>query len=100
MTKSAELEDLFESDNQRELRQIFTGQSQMFEVLRELNRKLDEVVGRQERTLSLLSSVQAGGAQQGGMLHQVSLVWLVSPICTNFIVISNKNCVSSNFLNV
>lgn len=34
----------------------------MFEVLRELNRKLDEVVGRQERTLSLLSAVQSGGA--------------------------------------
>jgi hypothetical protein len=43
----------------------------MFEVLRELNRKLDEVVGRQERTLSLLSSVQAGGAQQFGMQHQL-----------------------------
>lgn len=34
----------------------------MFDVLRELNRKLDEVVGRQERTMSLLSAVQAGGA--------------------------------------
>ncbi|KDR19213.1 Protein ERGIC-53 [Zootermopsis nevadensis] len=61
--KDNEFEEWFESDNQRELRQIFTGQSQMFEVLRELNRKLDEVVGRQERTLSLLSSVQASGAQ-------------------------------------
>jgi mannose-binding lectin 1 len=43
----------------------------MFEVMRELNRKLDEVVGRQERTLSLLSSVQAGGAQPVGMLHHI-----------------------------
>lgn len=34
----------------------------MFDVLRELNKKLDEVVGRQERTMSLLSAVQAGGA--------------------------------------
>nr|CAD7570517.1 unnamed protein product [Timema californicum] len=60
--KDAEFEEWYESDNQRELRQIFTGQSQMFDALKELNRKLDEVVGRQERTLSLLSSVAAGGA--------------------------------------
>lgn len=56
-----EFEEWFESDNQRELRQIFQGQSQMFEVTRELNRKLDEIIGRQERTLSLMSSLQAGG---------------------------------------
>ncbi|GLV39697.1 ergic53 [Carabus blaptoides fortunei] len=60
--KDPGFEDWFETDNQRELRQIFQGQSSMFEVLRELNRKLDEVVGRQERTLSLLSAVQSGGA--------------------------------------
>ncbi|KAE8752669.1 ergic-53 [Frankliniella occidentalis] len=56
-----EFEEWFESDNQRELRQIFQGQSQMFEVTRELNRKLDEIIGRQERTLSLMSSLQGGG---------------------------------------
>lgn len=28
----------------------------MFEVLKDLSRKLDEVIGRQERTLSLVSS--------------------------------------------
>jgi mannose-binding lectin 1 len=49
----------------------------MFEVLRELNRKLDEVVGRQERTLSLLSSVQAGGAQPIGMSQQFSHIQIV-----------------------
>lgn len=75
--KDNEFEEWFESDNQRELRQIFTGQSQMFEVLRELNRKLDEVVGRQERTLSLLSSVQAGGAQPIGMSQQFSHIQIV-----------------------
>lgn len=68
--KEQNIDDWFESDNQRELRQIFQGQSQMFDVLRELHRKLDEVVGRQERTLSLVS--QNGGqappppAQVGG----------------------------------
>ncbi|KAK9711045.1 Legume-like lectin family [Popillia japonica] len=54
--KEQNYDEWFESDNQRELRQIFQGQSQMFEVLKDLSRKLDEVIGRQERTLSLVSS--------------------------------------------
>lgn len=57
------MEDWYESDNQRELRQIFQGQTQIFEVYKELNRKLDEVIGRQERTLSLISQ------QQSGIIH-------------------------------
>lgn len=60
-----EFEDWFESDNQRELRQIWQAQSATTEVLRELSKKLDEVVGRQERTLGLLSAsgnqIQHGG---------------------------------------
>ncbi|KAK7788355.1 hypothetical protein R5R35_009505 [Gryllus longicercus] len=66
----------FESDSQRELRQIFTGQSQMFESLRELSRKLDEVVGRQERALSLLGQLGTGGPapqQLGGAPGQVQV---------------------------
>lgn len=51
-----DLEDWFESDNQRELRQIWQAQTQTSEVLRELSRKLDEVIGRQERTLGLISA--------------------------------------------
>ena len=59
--KQDSFDEWFENDNQRELRQIFAGQSQMFDVMRELNRKLDEIVGRQERTLSLISQIQIGG---------------------------------------
>lgn len=58
------MEDFFESDNQRELRQIWQAQSSMTEALRELSRKMDEVIGRQERTLGLLSV--SGSAQGGG----------------------------------
>lgn len=63
LTKDAEseFEEWYESDSQRELRQIFSGQSQMFEHVKVLSQKLDEVIGRQERTLSLLSSIQSGG---------------------------------------
>ncbi|XP_054153415.1 protein ERGIC-53-like [Oppia nitens] len=46
----------------RELQQIFEGQSQVFESVKHLNRKLDEIVGRQERVLSMLSAVQSGAA--------------------------------------
>lgn len=59
-TKSEE-DEWYETDNQRELRQIFSGQSQMFDALRELNKKLDEIVGRQERSLSLISQIQYAG---------------------------------------
>lgn len=61
--KEPDVEDWFESDNQRELRQIFQGQNQIYETIRELSKKLDEVVGRQERTLSLIS--QNAVATQG-----------------------------------
>lgn len=43
----------------------------MFEVTRELNRKLDEIIGRQERTLSLMSSMQAGGGVPVGKLNSI-----------------------------
>ncbi|XP_056638339.1 protein ERGIC-53 [Diorhabda sublineata] len=64
--KDPDVEDWFESESQRELRQIFQGQNQIYEVLREVNKKIDEIVGRQERTMSLISQqasmVQGGGA--------------------------------------
>lgn len=61
LTSSEVPDDWFETDQQRELRQIFMGQSQIFEVIRDLNRKLDEVIGRQERTLSMITAVQSTG---------------------------------------
>jgi len=57
------LEDWYETDSQRELGQIFSGQSKMFDSLREMQSKLDEIVGRQERALGLLSSVQTNQGQ-------------------------------------
>ncbi|XP_012343117.1 LOW QUALITY PROTEIN: protein ERGIC-53 [Apis florea] len=70
-----EFEEYFETDNQRELRQIFSGQSQMFDALRELNKKLDNIVGTQERSLSLISQIQVGGVQVGGQPgQQVQLI--------------------------
>lgn len=62
-----EFEDWYETDSQRELNQIFSGQSQIVDSVKVLSQKLDEVVGRQERTLSLLSNVQSTLAVTGAM---------------------------------
>lgn len=56
--KAADLDDWdnwFQGD--KELEQIFQGQAAMREVLTDLHRKMDEIIGRQERTLSLMSQV-------------------------------------------
>jgi mannose-binding lectin 1 len=55
-------EEWFETDAQRELQQIFLGQGKIFDVLRELDRKMIEIIGRQERALSILSAVHVGAA--------------------------------------
>lgn len=62
-----DLEDWFETDNQRELRQIWQAQTQTSDVLKDLSRKMDEVIGRQERTLGLISAQGNQVAPPGGM---------------------------------
>ncbi|XP_023935300.1 protein ERGIC-53 [Bicyclus anynana] len=63
--KEGEFDDWFESDGQRELRQIFQGLGQIQDVMRDLHKKVDEVIGKQSNSLSLLSAVysQAQGVQ-------------------------------------
>ncbi|XP_055385282.1 protein ERGIC-53 [Condylostylus longicornis] len=65
--KDEEFDEWFESDNQRELRQIFQVQSHISDSVKDLSRKMDEVIGRQERTLGLLSAQpQIQGQQVAG----------------------------------
>lgn len=64
--KEEDWEEFFEDDNTRELKQIFEGQSAMHGVLRDLHKKMDEIIGRQERSLSLLTGIQNSGARGGG----------------------------------
>ena len=45
------------SEQDKELQQIFQGQSAMREVLTDLHRKMDEIITRQERTLTLVQQV-------------------------------------------
>jgi len=67
-----EWEEFFEDDNTRELKQIFQGQSAMSDVLRELHRKMDEIIGRQERSLSVLTAIQNSGGRSTGGAPQVA----------------------------
>jgi len=61
------MDGFFEDDSTRELKQIFQGQSAMNEVIRDLHRKMDEIIGRQERSLSQLTAIQnSGGAVAAG----------------------------------
>lgn len=63
----------YESLGEKELQQIFDVQSQIHLALNTLNRKLDEILGRQERTLSLIgSSVQPIPGQPGGQVPAVA----------------------------
>ena len=56
----------FESMDERQLKMIFDGQTAIHQTMRELHRKLDEVVGRQERTMSQISLMGTGSVQPSG----------------------------------
>ena len=45
-------------ESQKELQQIFQGQSAMKEVLTELHRKMDDIVSRQERAFNAITAIQ------------------------------------------
>jgi mannose-binding lectin 1 len=69
---------LFEAQDTRELKMILDGQNEIQRVMRSLGNKLDEVVGRQERQLSVLTLISSQqGQQQGtgqtGALQQADL---------------------------
>ncbi|CAG7838364.1 unnamed protein product [Allacma fusca] len=65
-------EDWFEEEQIRELRQIFQGQSDLRNLVQNLARKLDEIVGRQENTNSLITNFQQTAAlSQGQHIPQV-----------------------------
>lgn len=72
--KPDEFDDWFETDSQRELRQIWQSQTHMSDLLKDLSRKVDEVIGRQERTMGLLSinaqQQQPGAPPPAQIQHQ------------------------------
>lgn len=48
------------SESDKEFQQILQGQNSMKGVVTELHRKFDEIIGRQERALSILTAIQNG----------------------------------------
>lgn len=78
--KEPDVEDWFETDNARELRQIWQSQTHVIDVIKELSKKMDEMIGRQERTMGLLSiNAQQPGAQQQIPHQQTGNVPAVAP---------------------
>ena len=70
------MDGIFEDDNIRELKQIFQGKSSMKEVMKDLHRKMDEIIGRQERVLSVLTNIQNSGVRggQGGAVPALDTI--------------------------
>ncbi|GFN88970.1 ergic-53 like protein [Plakobranchus ocellatus] len=78
--------DWFQGQNEKELRQIFDGQNMIHQALREMGRKVDELVGRQEMVISRLNSMPTGqqvggqppppqvGQQQGGQINMQATI--------------------------
>jgi mannose-binding lectin 1 len=59
--------DEYESVGEREFKQVLHAQNEIHDVMKGFAHKLDEILGRQERSLSLLSLIQSTGyAQQTG----------------------------------
>ena len=47
-------------ESQKELQNIFQGQSAMKEILSDLHRKMDDIVSRQERAFNAITAIQVG----------------------------------------
>jgi len=48
-------------ESQKELQNIFQGQSAMKEILTDLHRKMDDIISRQERSFNAITAIQGGG---------------------------------------
>ncbi|CAG5130562.1 unnamed protein product [Candidula unifasciata] len=64
-------EQWYQSQNDKELRQIFDGQNVIHVILKDLNRKLDELMGRQEIVISRINSLPVGQGQPQGQPQQL-----------------------------
>ncbi|GAU93937.1 hypothetical protein RvY_05791-2 [Ramazzottius varieornatus] len=53
----------FENPQDRAFRQIFDGQQFIHLAVQQLNKRIDEIIGRQERTLSAVSALSSGQGQ-------------------------------------
>ena len=50
--------DNWMDESQKELQNIFQGQSAMKEILTDLHRKMDDIISRQERAFNAITTIQ------------------------------------------
>lgn len=83
----------FEAQDVKELRMIFDGQNDIHRLVKHLLVKLDEVIGRQERELSMLTIINQGSpggiqANQVYCLRGNSWAAIISWAYFSFFVVS------------
>ena len=62
--KHSDPSDEYDTLGEREFQQILSAQNEVHDILRSLNHKLDEILGKQERGLSMMSALQTRGTYQ------------------------------------
>ena len=62
--KNADPSNEYDTLGEREFQQILSAQGEVYDILRSLNHKLDEILGKQERSLSMMSGLQTGTGYQ------------------------------------
>lgn len=65
------VDDIFESVNERELRQIFEGQNRIHLEIKQLNRQLDMILDEQRRYVNAVSETvtKTGGGNEAQQVH-------------------------------
>ena len=80
LKKNTLLFSQYEGQDVRELKMIFDGQNSIHDTVRHIHRKLDEVIGRQEQTLSQVSNLgRTGGVPQGAPVCNYRILLSVYP---------------------
>ncbi|XP_075697163.1 protein ERGIC-53 [Rhinoderma darwinii] len=70
--KEHPVDDMFESVNDRELRQIFEGQNRIHLEIKQLNRQLDMILDEQRRYVNAVTDEISKRAASGGNVQQAS----------------------------
>ncbi|XP_069820914.1 protein ERGIC-53 [Dendropsophus ebraccatus] len=70
--KEHQVDDMFESVNDRELRQIFEGQNRIHLEIKQLNRQLDMILDEQRRYVNAVTDEMTKRAAGGGNVPQAS----------------------------
>lgn len=84
------VEDLYESVNDREIRQVFEGQNRIHLEIKQLHRQLAMILDEQRRYVSVITDEVAkrGTTAESGQVSQWETVKTYNPLCPNFITLT------------